>query len=71
MREKNKNRTSESAHDLLNKLDKGSFSKEEKTKKILDFASKIEQAAKRKEELQKIGGNVLDDQLDELYLEEI
>jgi hypothetical protein len=41
MRKMNKNRVSESAHDLLSKLEKGSISKEDRMKKILQFTDKI------------------------------
>ena len=71
LRNKNKNRASQSAHQLLNKLQKVHISKQDKTKKILQFTDKIQNAAKRKEQLQKIGGNKVDDELDALYLQAI
>lgn len=49
LRKAGKNRVSESAHDLLNKLERGSVPKEEKMKKILEFTDRIEKTAKRKE----------------------
>jgi hypothetical protein len=40
-------------------------------KRILEFTDKIEKTAKRKEELHKISSNLVDDELDALYLEAI
>ena len=44
--------------------------KQEKTKCILDFAERIEQKAKRREEVEKMGGGA-SEELDSLYLQAI
>ena len=36
----------------------------EKTRKIMDYASKLESKAKRKEELDKVNKNAVDEELD-------
>ena len=46
------------------------MTREEKSKQILDFTSRIEMKAKRREEVEKIGGGV-SEELDSLYLQAI
>lgn len=72
LREKNKNRGVESAQDMLRKLEKDHLPREEKAKKILEFTERLEQKAKRREELERVGvSGAVDEELDMLYLQAI
>jgi hypothetical protein len=72
LREKNKNRGVESAQDMLRKLEKDHLPREAKARKILEFTERLEQKAKRREELEKLGvSGAVDEELDMLYLQAI
>lgn len=70
LREKNKTAGYHNAQSLLEVLERKGLPKEEKAKKIIEFASRLELKAKRKEEISRMEGSV-SEELDSLYLQAI
>jgi len=69
-RERNKKIPPITAQGLIERLDRKHLTKEEKSKQITYFTEKLEMKAKRREEVEKIGGGV-SEELDSLYLQAI
>ncbi len=64
-------RREKSAQELLEQMERMKLGREERQERVRQFTERLEQQARRREQLGRVGDAAVDDELDALYLEAI